>query len=748
MLLPAERGRSAALAAPPPPPRLPLLLPPLLLLLLLLLLLSPLAAAQPQLPPDWTVVTAFPWPALESPPPGCACQSASCAQFDCGCVCDLHAGECDANCCCDADCSALEVARFRGLGACRPQGPQNLSLASCLSPQLSQSLALVNPRARMSVQSSSAGADAVLCVAVDNSPVLGSFLADPGLLPPATLDAAGVARAESFRRPSPAAAAAAAALAATQSFDVGARVPARKAGPGGALVAAFGGSWRLPAPGGGGGGGSGASGAAPCGLAAGAAFVRFRGDVAPPQQCLYTAPLSAAACADLSPAAYVGGLLVGAFPAAAAARDFVQVALGSVSFVDAASGGVLAGVGAAASSWDEASCTCAHALVGLHYSVTYVGASMRIAAVAAHVVVSNVSQPPGLCGFAAVSVPVTTGVSFVPQSLSAAAPVLGRSGGPGYVKGLPVLAGVLVTQAGAPLGGAAPAAGDLLVVARSAPAHSLLASFANLAAGYGFELAGLSLRGPAADGSCALAPAPGSAAGLRDDASAVPVGFGEDLAVSCALDLTPQQLQALCAGGGGAASPTSAFVGLGSVLLAGAAGGAAPVTHVGVLGNADPYKPWQWLALAAGAAQQAPSWDTTGVFPQCANMPSGVDVELLVAAVGSAGNPQYKVVSARVSYPTSTWTFGREAGGAARTQRFLMTSTVTFTTYSGDPTVVWKPAPPIIPPMPADLWYPFMSGQTPSQLYVPANGGAGAAAAVSAAGALLAVAAALRLALQ
>ena len=705
------------------------------------------AAAQPQLPADWGAVAAFPWPGLEAPPPGCTCQSASCAQFDCGCVCDLHAGECDANCCCDADCSALELARFSGLGACLPQGPANLSLASCLSVQMTQSLALVNPRARMSVQSSSAGADTVLCVAVDNSPVLGAFLADPGLLPPATLDAAGVARAESFRQPAAAAAAQAAALAATQSFDVGAHVPARKPGAApGSLVAAFGGSWRLPAPGG--------SGGEACGLAAGAAFVGFRRDVAPPQQCLATQLLTAASCAELSAAAFVTGLKVGAFPAAAAAQDFVQVTLGSISKLNA-TGGIVPNSGAAASSWTPAAggsdCTCASALVGLHYSVTYAGSSMRIVAVAAHVIVADVSQPAAMCGVAAVSVPVTVGLAFVPQA--PATPVLGRSGEPGYVMGLPLLGGVLVSASGLPQGGAAPASGDKLVIARSAPANSLLSSFENLAAGYGFELAGLSLRGPAADGSCVAAPPFAPGAGFHDAAQSVPVNFGEDVAVSCALELTPSQLQALCAGAGGAASPTASFVGLGSVQLA-AAGGAARATHVGVLGNADPYKPWQWLALAAGAAPLAPSWDTTGVFPRCSSIVSGVDVELLVAPVGAASNPQFKVVSARVSYPTATWTFGREDGGgvaaaSAQPQRFLLTSTVTFTRWVEPAVVAWKPAPPIIPPMPADLWYPFSSAAGgASQIYVPANGGAGGAAALSAAGLLLALAATARLALQ
>ena len=725
-----------------PPLRRAPLAPALALALALALGLAPLppCAAQPQLPSNWASVASFPWPALESPPPGCECQSASCAQFDCGCVCDLTAGQCDANCCCDADCSALELARATGLGACRPQGPKNLSLTSCASVALSQQVALVNPGARMSVQSSSAGADAVLCVAVDNSPLLGSFLADPGLLPASTLDAAGVARVASFQQPrgaEAAALAAAAALASSASFDIGAPVPARKPAAGGALVAAFGGSWRLPTLG----GAAAASGGAPCSLAGGGDFVAFRGAVEPPQQCLATQVLTAATCADLSSAAYVADLSVGAFPAAAAAADFVPVTLRSVSAVNASTGAFLGGAAPSAAATfvpaaGGADCVCRSALVGLSYVVTYAESTMRIVAVAADVTVADVAQAEALCGVEAVTVPVTVGVAFVPQS--PATPVVGRSGEPGYVLGSPLLGGVLVSSAGLPLNGAAPSAGGQYVVARSAPAGSLLARFEGLGAGFGFALAGLTLRGAAADGSCVAAPGSGG----RDAAASVPVRFGEDLATSCALQLTAAQLQALCSGAGPQAA-TAAFVGLGSVQLA---AGAAPATHVGILGNADPYKAWQWLPFAAGAgAAPVASWDTTGVFPRCSSIVTGVDIELLVAPVGSANNPQNKVVAARVSYPTSAWTFSREDGGA---QRFLLTSTVTYTYFDKPASTSWLPAPPIIPAMPDDLWYPFSSNAGgASQIYVPSASGAGAAALATAAG-LAALAAAARLALN
>jgi len=50
-------------------------------------------------------------------PQGCTCSNSmttdnECELFDCKCGCDLTAGVCDPNCCCDPDCSAGEVERF------------------------------------------------------------------------------------------------------------------------------------------------------------------------------------------------------------------------------------------------------------------------------------------------------------------------------------------------------------------------------------------------------------------------------------------------------------------------------------------------------------------------------------------------------------------------------------------------------------------------------------------------------------
>jgi len=49
-------------------------------------------------------------------PSGCECKTSAndgqCNQFDCLCSCDLTAGVCDMNCCCDPECSSDEASSF------------------------------------------------------------------------------------------------------------------------------------------------------------------------------------------------------------------------------------------------------------------------------------------------------------------------------------------------------------------------------------------------------------------------------------------------------------------------------------------------------------------------------------------------------------------------------------------------------------------------------------------------------------
>ena len=72
----------------------------------------------PNISNDTSSTTASTTSPFYKTPPGCDCKTSAndddvqCNQFDCSCSCDLTAGVCDMNCCCDPECSSDEVSSF------------------------------------------------------------------------------------------------------------------------------------------------------------------------------------------------------------------------------------------------------------------------------------------------------------------------------------------------------------------------------------------------------------------------------------------------------------------------------------------------------------------------------------------------------------------------------------------------------------------------------------------------------------
>ena len=69
-------------------------------------------------------------------PAGCDCklsglndEQQQCNQFDCQCQCDLTAGVCDINCCCDPECSSDEISAF---SSCLDEGGSSPIVKMCV----------------------------------------------------------------------------------------------------------------------------------------------------------------------------------------------------------------------------------------------------------------------------------------------------------------------------------------------------------------------------------------------------------------------------------------------------------------------------------------------------------------------------------------------------------------------------------------------------------------------------------------
>ncbi|CAM9514499.1 unnamed protein product [Ectocarpus sp. 13 AM-2016] len=230
----------------------------------------------------------------------------------------------------------------------------------------------------------------------------------------------------------------------------------------------------------------------------------------------------------------------------------------------------------------------------------------------------------------------------------------GRSGNPGYLPGLPVLAGRLESEDD-----------DEYI----APGGSN--------GGGGLELMAGEGRG------C-------------DDVGTTPVEFAYDGVGCCVLSLTREALAEHCTGSGQHVDPETGFTPL-------AFGNtSSTVEYLGIYGNADPLDVSQWVELPLASSADTASWDDeSGV---CSSMVSTLEYRVLYTAVGSKANPQSKIVSAAARYGKSDWIWREEF---ADEQNFLVCNTVSFKMYEQETQRYTPPSPPVAFTVPWDVFYPF-----------------------------------------
>ena len=544
--------------------------------------------------------------------------------------------------------------------------------------------------------------DNVLCITTDNSPLSGTYLGAQGVVDASTLSAAGVARTSTYisaHRIAPY-------LPATFAQSAGIYVPGERVaaavlvtGSTTTLRSVSSGWWALPA----------ATPAGTCGSSA-AAFALFRTTV-PPTQCTRPAAvLSAASCEMLSATRLVSNLRLGITPLSApnVPTGYVPVTAASVTVVNATTGltsSASASFLASAFTTTASACTCTGVITGVSYIASYNGVENSLVSVAAHLTVTTLSADSAQCSGgsspALLGVPITVAVSWVDMAALATAPAHqdARSGNPGYIAGSPLLAGVLVSQSGAAVTAATTSAllaSDKVGIVRGVPFPTRLGALANLDLGSGYSSAGLTLRGPDAMGKCVKG----------DTASMVPVRFGEDISMSCDLLLDEAALNVLCV----TSSSTTPY--LGFWLVNASTTGASPVapTHVGIFGNADPWKYNQWTGLSVGALPTTAQLDAMRGL--CKGIATSLNIEFLYADVGESRNPQSEIIAVRTSYSTDTWSFLREdvrdtpaPEGSYGKQKFQLKTTVTFNKFATTSRADFvAPVPPIIATIPNDLW--------------------------------------------
>eukprot|EP01116_Phalansterium_solitarium_P018512 TRINITY_DN4922_c0_g1_i2.p1 TRINITY_DN4922_c0_g1~~TRINITY_DN4922_c0_g1_i2.p1 ORF type:complete len:718 (-),score=118.81 TRINITY_DN4922_c0_g1_i2:23-2176(-) len=642
------------------------------------------------------------------------------------CVCDLTVARCDARCCCDGDCTADEVAMFRNESWCVPDrfgpGPAEYCVDGSLL------------RAANRIDAVPVGHR--LCVRVDNNPLLGRALSNPGVVTDSSalgrlLQAAGgYSFASSFSPQSTS-------TSATSSYSIGQAIgavgglgifslPAAARGfsdrcldasPAVFMSAVLGGTcWRqlttesdCLGPG-----------VNPAAWFGGLVVARFPGDtVGVPLQLgtvAFDGPnrtipdgsggFSATTSSVGTTAASQFGLTTGgSAPGGGNSSTAVLPVNGSSSTGRASTGGSVpttgttggttaADIGTTAVFGGTGSSTDSNAS-GWATSNGAGSTGIWIGTTGAQLPPAPTRFPPnstfdaaaGLCHNSLLQVLVTfvhngggvvTGAtadfllgsrsvtdgaieqsflqSFVRNDLSGT-PLHRRSGRPGYRTGEPVLVGF--SQVGP---------GGQIAIAQSA----------DLAAG-------IYLPGMDRAGRCAATLGPR-------------VTFGDDSVAGCTLQLLRSQL--------GATGCVAVRAAVNAVV------GAGPWTHVGIFGDADYQHLADWVPIDKSPLDSSGTAIDTATT--CRSVVREVHYSFIYASVGSASNPQAKLIGATIRYVTGDVNLRCAGGvgcatGANSTQSLELRAVVSFVPYPGqtvDPVVATPP--PLIPPLPRDIFYPFL----------------------------------------
>ena len=627
-------------------------------------------------------------------PQGCKCvesgKTTGC-KFDCTCTCNLTPDQCDANCCCDPDCSPAEVATFKSAHSfCIDTTTTILQVSKCMS---TDSVLAINPSYGLREYNPADGVSGVLCVVRDNNPTKGDFYSVVTTPQPETiLDSSNVKRSYSFVKT----------RVSSEGYNqvgyvAGNRIQAAFPNAQADLVgyAAFGGFMPLPTAG-------------------------MNGQCTTQNPMRFQTPVTENKCTQTSTPGTVLELeakcesmfsfqhLVGqgndlyvkksfsttmSVGVAATASLYTPVSVGSVTYKDMTSGVKhsknIRLENGATTFWDPVSKVCQNALVSVHYRVTYaprknsmetvdgteteVQSGGTIESIQANIVVANITafgsgnnqyfnlQQEYLVDFMKIGI-------VRPRS---------RSGMPGYINGLPVLAGTLQTNG---------------AIGADTPKEAIDQT-----------IDGLRIPFFANDrGECL----PDLSNQLDVDSHAGElVLFRQEFMKSCSLQVTLAELETMCIKD--PASVTKTDVSTYGIYL----NSTGIQRRIGVYGNANYTNTdlTEWLEMKVNKPVGQGTFQKNVM--ECKTLITSMNVEFLYANAGAYLNPQPKIVAARVSFGREDVRFISNGNPTASGEKMnlVLSTSVTFV-HLGDEALeeYVPPAPPLLPEIPYDIFYPFL----------------------------------------
>lgn len=129
---------------------------------------------------------------------------------------------------------------------------------------------------------------------------------------------------------------------------------------------------------------------------------------------------------------------------------------------------------------------------------------------------------------------------------------------------------------------------------------------------------------------------------------------------------------------------------------------------MGIWGNADPNNVKHWVPLATTGWPPSTDLQWDEGTATCRNIATGLEARLLTGVAYAEGNLQSKLLYAGACFTYSSWSFDRLNG--PNLQLFNLQFRVSFVPKSGQqPVMSVKPAPPLVAPLPPDLFYPFLT---------------------------------------
>lgn len=342
-------------------------------------------------------------------------------------------------------------------------------------------------------------------------------------------------------------------------------------------------------------------------------------------------------------------------------NSYQPFALGLVQFLDPSTG-VLTPVNVStvpAPQYNSPTGSCSNVVRSINYIIIYTrandgGDGGDIAQVRVSLVLTSVVMAPSAAPSA---IPQDVSVLWIPTTSAINQQVQTFSGNPGYNPGLPVLAGLLVTEPGG--------------------SRQAISRFRD----------GFPVPAPSAQGSCS----PASTTAAR---------FGANMTSSCSVTMSAADLRTFCEADTGDMYVQQTLGEMWSDLING-------TVYVGIWGNSNFTTTSDWIQVVVEGELPSSNTQWSSLDQSCSNVVVGYNITFVTGVAYASGNIVNKVLYATVCFQTGTWSF--PADTSQSTAKFLQTYVVQFRSlqqYNGY--TVSAPQPPLYFTLNPTLLYPFL----------------------------------------